>query len=96
MTRTRSVAALTAALGFTFASADAMAQLDAGMIAQGQVIAGTSRGYAERGGWRDPSVRSSPDRTARTCANVPRVRARLGAENRKVQQLARLCRNAGY
>ena len=96
MTRPRYVAIVAAAFSFTFLGADAVAQLDPGMIAQGQVIAGTARGYAERGGWRDRGVRSSTNRTAQTCANVPRVRARLGAGNPKVQELARLCRKAGY
>lgn len=35
-------------------------------------------------------------RTARTCANVPVVRKRLGVSNPKVRELARLCRMAGY
>jgi len=35
-------------------------------------------------------------RTAQTCANVPRVRARLGANDPRVQRLAYLCKKAGY
>ncbi|WP_141243933.1 hypothetical protein [Sphingomonas lenta] len=45
---------------------------------------------------RTRSQVNANNRTARTCANVPSVRARLGADNLKVQQLARLCRQAGY
>ncbi|PAX06974.1 hypothetical protein [Sphingomonas lenta] len=51
---------------------------------------------ARRPSDRTSARRSSASRTARTCANVPAVRARLGADDPKVQELARLCRRAGY
>jgi hypothetical protein len=72
------------------------AQLDPAMIAQGQVLSGTARGYAERGGVRDDGGRGSPEKTARICGQVPKVRARLGAKNPRYLELARLCRKAGY
>lgn len=74
----------------------ATAQLDPGMIAQGQVLAGTARGYAERGGWREGRDRNSASEAARACASLPNFRARYGAQNAKVQKLTRLCRRAGY
>jgi hypothetical protein len=64
-------------------------------MSQQQFVTQESR--ISRNLYRNNARRSGGDaRTAQTCANVPRVRARLGAGNPKVQELARLCRKAGY
>lgn len=42
------------------------------------------------------SQRARAKRAAATCANLPRVRARLGADDPNVQGLARACRRAGF
>jgi hypothetical protein len=49
-------------------------------------------------GSRSPRVsqRARAKRAAATCANLPRVRARLGADDPNVQGLARACRRAGF
>lgn len=39
---------------------------------------------------------SSAQRAAQTCAELPMYRSRLGAGSPRVQQLTRLCRQAGY
>jgi len=35
-------------------------------------------------------------RAAQTCANLPKARARLGADNPNIQGLERACRQAGF
>ena len=81
-------------------------------IGNGQVLSGMMRGHAERGyaerrhadrhyGGRRPfyAYSNSPSyspRAAQTCANVPIVRARLGAGDPRVQKLIILCRLGGY
>ena len=72
------------------------AQLDPAMIAQGQVLSGTARGYAERGGVRDRASSRTSASDARICASLPQYRARWGRKHPKVLGLARLCRKAGY
>jgi len=42
------------------------------------------------------SSRRARSRAAATCANLPKVRARYGANNPNVQGLARACRQGGY
>jgi len=86
-----------AGLAGTFGASPAAAQWDPGLVAQGQVLSGTARGYAERGGWRDRDARrSSPQSDAKICASIPQYRSRWGRKHPKVLELTRLCRKAGY
>ena len=78
------------------AVAPAGAQWDPGLVAQGQVLSGTARGYAERGGVRDRATSRTSASDARICASLPQYRARWGRKHPKVLGLARLCRKAGY
>jgi len=72
----------------------------ANLDAAGSIAGGIAMGsYAENeNGSRSarPSNRARAARAAATCANLPRVRARLGADNPKVQGLAKACRQAGF
>lgn len=80
-------------------SAPAAAQLDPVMLGQGHTLNAAIRAQAQqRGGAtnRRQSYSSRAARAAQTCANLPRVRARLGADNPDVQQLAQACRSAGF
>lgn len=79
-----------------FVPALSAAQLDPTIVAQGQVHSGTARGYAERGGYREPRARAVSSRAARTCAYLPNYRARYGARDARVQELTRLCRQVGH
>ena len=90
------VAVLATALpGAAFAQ-DMAGALNIPDLARSQVQSATTRAYAEREGWRDGRVGTSPSRTAQTCASVPHVRARPGIADPRFQELARLCRKAGY
>ncbi|WP_141243935.1 hypothetical protein [Sphingomonas lenta] len=42
------------------------------------------------------SAQARTSRSAQTCAELPRFRSHYGAGDRKVQELTRLCRQAGY
>ncbi len=68
----------------------------ANLDAAGSIAGGIAMGsYTENeNGSRSArsSYRARAARAAATCANLPRVRARLGADNR----LARACRQAGF
>ena len=92
------ITAFAAAIAAVIAATPAAAQWDPGMVAQGQVLSGTARGYAERGGWRDRDrpVRSSAARDRRTCSMVPMLQRRHGARDPRVLNLIRACRAAGY
>jgi len=63
----------------------------AGTMAMGSYTENDNRGRSARS-----SHRARAARAAATCANLPRVRARLGADNPDVQGLARACRQAGF
>jgi len=91
----RKLALATLMLGL---SIPAQAQIDPAGVAQGAVLSTTMRAHSNRIAKRSgrESSRATMNRTAQTCANVPSVRARLGSNNPKVQELARLCRAAGY
>lgn len=82
------------------ASAPAAAQLDPVMLGQGHTLNAAIRAQAQqRGGATNRQQQGYSSRAARaaqTCANLPRVRARLGADNPDVQQLAQACRSAGF
>lgn len=63
----------------------------AGTAAMGSYLDNDNSSRAPRS-----SQRARAARAAATCANLPRVRARLGASNPNVQGLARACRQAGF
>lgn len=63
----------------------------AGTAAMGSYLENDNGGRSVRS-----SQRARAARAAATCANLPRVRARLGANNPNVQGLARACRQAGF
>lgn len=79
--------------------------LDPAMIAQGQVLSGMARGYAERGYAERRGVRSrraeprraepSEARTRQTCANG-RAMARSGNRDPRLRYLLALCRGGGW
>jgi hypothetical protein len=90
-------------------SAPAAAQVDPGIISQGQVLGGTARGYAERGGWRGatPPERRRPRTTrsprnsdgstvASVCRDLPAFRARYRVPDARMVKLAGMCRRSGY
>lgn len=69
--------------------------LDPGMIAQGQVLSGMARGYAERRGVRSRRTEPSEARTRQTCANG-RAMARRGNVDPRLRYLLALCRRGGW
>jgi hypothetical protein len=72
------------------------ANLDAAGSIAGGIAMGSYTENENGGRSRRPSDRARAARAAATCANLPRVRARLGAKNPDVQGLARACRQAGF
>jgi len=72
------------------------ANLDAAGSIAGTMALGSYLGNADGGRSARSSQRAQAARAAATCANLPRVRARLGANNPDVQGLARACRQAGF
>jgi hypothetical protein len=90
------LSALIAFMASGLAGVPVGAQWDPGLVAQGQVLSGTARGYAERGGVRDRASSRTSASDARICASLPQYRARWGRKHPKVLGLARLCRKAGY
>lgn len=57
------------------------------------VMHGAINAQARRNGVRG---RSSAQEARRTCTELPTYRARLGSGNPRVQQLTKLCRQAGF
>lgn len=82
---------LVASGGVTFATAAAAVQLDPGIVAQGQVLSGTARGYAERGGWREGRCPAVTRRQVEACGMKAGFRARHGANDPQVRELYRRC-----
>ena len=74
--------------------------LDPAMIAQGQVLSGMARGYAERGyaerrGVQPRRTEPSEARTRQTCANG-RAMVRRGNPDPRLRYLLALCRRGGW
>ncbi len=79
---------------------DLQPALDPGMIAQGQVLSGMARGYAERRyaerrGIRSRRAEPSEARSRQTCANG-RAMVRRGNPDPRLRYLLALCRRGGW
>ena len=89
----RHIAAWLAAMSMVLGAVPSFAQLSPSIVAQGQVLSNMNRGYAERG--RSRARPAVTRQQAAACANKGRFRAQYGADNLKVRQLYRLCRDVG-
>lgn len=86
-----------AALNLVMTAAPAAAQLDPGMVAQGQILGAMNQGYADRARGKVAGPRTSAARMAVICTKqLPSARAQYGADNADVVELSRLCRRVGY
>lgn len=77
------------------ATQDLAPVIDPGAVAHGTLVGNIPRNQMGNPPLRRPQATNARSRAAATCANKHSARERLGADHPQVQQLYRLCSQAG-